>query len=216
MHRRPTGGTGLDAPPSSTTTPCPPRPTWSSWAAGYTGLSAAWELARRGRRHVVVVDGADIGRGASGRNGGMVHPGGKHDLATMLAMARGRDMWDDTVAAFEGVEALVAELGHDCDWRRSGHLELAGHPRHAAHLRAVAEAYDSIGEEARFLTADRSGRRDRLRPFRRRPPGDPQRVVCIRPSWWPPWPAPPWRPGPSCTDRPRPGGSSATAPGSAW
>ena len=117
---------------------------------GYTGLSAAWELARR-RRHVVVVDRDEIGRGASARNGGMVHPGGKHDLATLLAMPEGRRMWDDTVAAFEGVEAIVGELGIDCDWRRSGHLELARHPRHAAHLKAVAAAYSSIGEEARFV-----------------------------------------------------------------
>jgi glycine/D-amino acid oxidase-like deaminating enzyme len=142
---------GIDAPPSSPTA-LPPEADVAIVGAGYTGLSAAWELARR-RRHVVVVDTADIGRGASARNGGMVHPGGKHDLATMLAMPRGRDMWDDTVAAFEGVEALVAEVGDDCDWRRSGHLELAGHPRHAAHLRAVADAYAAIGEEARYLAA---------------------------------------------------------------
>jgi glycine/D-amino acid oxidase-like deaminating enzyme len=118
--------------------------------AGYTGLSAAWELARRERR-VVVVDRADIGRGASARNGGMVHPGGKHDLAAMLAMPRGRELWDDTVAAFEGVEALVTELGIDCDWHRRGHLELASHRRHASHLRAVANAYASIGEDARYI-----------------------------------------------------------------
>ncbi len=124
--------------------------------AGFTGLAAAWELARH-HRHVVVVDSHDIGRGASARNGGMVHPGGKHDLATMLAMPRGRAMWDDTVAAFEGVETLVTELGIDCDWRRSGHLELADHPRHVAHLRSVAHAYDSIGEDARFVGPDDLG-----------------------------------------------------------
>ncbi len=123
---------------------------------GYTGVSAAWELARRGR-HVVVVDCDGIGRGASARNGGMAHPGGKHDLAAMLAMDGGRAMWEDTVAAFEGLEALIAELDIDCDWRRSGHLELAGHPRHVAHLRSVADAYASIGEEARFVAAEDLG-----------------------------------------------------------
>jgi glycine/D-amino acid oxidase-like deaminating enzyme len=71
----------------------------------------------------------------------------------MLAMAGGRALWDDTVAAFEGVEALVNDLNLDCDWRRSGHIELADHPRHVAHLRSVADAYASIGEEARFVTA---------------------------------------------------------------
>jgi glycine/D-amino acid oxidase-like deaminating enzyme len=123
---------------------------------GFTGLAAAWELARR-HRHVVVVDRDEIGRGASARNGGMVHPGGKHDLATMLAMPRGREMWDDTVAAFEGVEALVTELDIACDWRRSGHLELADHPRHVSHLRSVADAYASIAEDARFVGPDELG-----------------------------------------------------------
>jgi glycine/D-amino acid oxidase-like deaminating enzyme len=142
---------GVDAPPSSGTA-MEAEADVVVVGAGYTGLAAAWELGRR-RRRVVVVDSDEIGRGASGRNGGMVHPGGKHDLATMLAMPRGRAMWDDTVAAFEGVEALVTELGIDCDWRRSGHLELADHPRHVAHLRSVARAYDAIGEEARFIAA---------------------------------------------------------------
>jgi glycine/D-amino acid oxidase-like deaminating enzyme len=75
----------------------------------------------------------------------------------MLAMAHGRAMWDDTVAAFEGVVELAAELGIDCDWRRSGHLELAHHPRLASHLRSVADAYSSIGEDARFVAADDLG-----------------------------------------------------------
>ncbi|HXQ58867.1 MAG TPA: FAD-binding oxidoreductase [Acidimicrobiales bacterium] len=153
----------VDAPPSSTTA-LPDEADVVIVGAGYTGLAAGWELARHGRR-VVVVDRDDIGRGASGRNGGMVHPGGKHDLATMLAMPRGRAMWDDTVAAFEGVEALVTELGLACDWRRSGHLELAGHPRHVGHLRSVAESYASIGEEARFLGPEDLGREIGSRAF---------------------------------------------------
>jgi glycine/D-amino acid oxidase-like deaminating enzyme len=124
--------------------------------AGYTGLAAGWELARR-RRHVVVVDRHAIGRGASGRNGGMVHPGGKHDLATVLALPRGRALWDDTVAAFEGIEAVVTELDLACDWRRSGHLELAEHSRHVDHLRSEAGTYASIGEDARFLAATELG-----------------------------------------------------------
>ena len=40
---------------------------------GYCGLSAAAELARRGRR-AVVLDARDLGWGASTRNGGMVLP----------------------------------------------------------------------------------------------------------------------------------------------
>jgi glycine/D-amino acid oxidase-like deaminating enzyme len=119
---------------------------------GYTGLAAAWELAKAGR-HVVVLDRDDIGAGASSRNGGMVHPGGKHNVSEFLAEPDGRRLWDETVAAFEGLGALAAELGIAFDWQRRGHVELAHHPRVAAAQRAVAEDYASIGEPAHFLDA---------------------------------------------------------------
>ncbi|HLM94785.1 MAG TPA: FAD-binding oxidoreductase [Acidimicrobiales bacterium] len=118
---------------------------------GYTGLAAALEISRGGR-HVVVLDRDDIGAGASSRNGGMAHPGGKHDVSEFLAEPNGRRLWDETVHAFEGVGALAAELGIEFDWQRCGHVELAHHPRVAAAQRAVADAYASIGEGARLLT----------------------------------------------------------------
>ena len=123
---------------------------------GYTGLAASLELARRAT-HVVVLDRHGVASGASSRNGGMVHPGAKHDLAALLAMPGGRRLWDDTVAAFEGLDALRQELGIECAFRRCGHVELAHHPRAAARLRAVADAYDAIGEHARFVDADELG-----------------------------------------------------------
>jgi len=119
---------------------------------GLTGLSAAVELAGAGRS-VAVLERAVVGQGASSRNGGMVHPGGKHDLATILAMPGGRALWDDTVAAFEGLQAWIGELGIDCGWRRSGHVELAHHPRLARQLAAVAAAHQSIGERVELLDA---------------------------------------------------------------
>jgi glycine/D-amino acid oxidase-like deaminating enzyme len=117
---------------------------------GYTGLAAAWEAARGGR-HVIVLDRDDIGAGASSRNGGMAHPGGKRSVAEFLAQPLGRVLWDETVAAFEGVGALSTELGIEFDWQRRGHIELAHHPRVVLHQRAVADAYASIDEPARFL-----------------------------------------------------------------
>jgi glycine/D-amino acid oxidase-like deaminating enzyme len=121
--------------------------------AGYTGLGAALELARAGRA-TLVVDRDAVASGASSRNGGMVHPGGKHSLSEYLAMPDGRALWDVTIAAFDNLEALVAECGIDCDWRRTGHLELAHHPRVVAGLRTEAEAFDAIGEPASFVDRD--------------------------------------------------------------
>jgi glycine/D-amino acid oxidase-like deaminating enzyme len=124
--------------------------------SGYTGLSAALEMARSGRQ-VLVLDRDDIAAGASSRNGGMAHPGGKHDLAEFLAEPWGRRLWDETVHAFEELRALGPELGIDFEWQRRGHLELAHHPRVVARQRAVANAYHSIGEDARFLSAAELG-----------------------------------------------------------
>jgi glycine/D-amino acid oxidase-like deaminating enzyme len=111
---------------------------------GYTGLAAALELARRGRS-VAVLDGGGIARGASSRNGGMVHPGVKHDLASLLAEPGGRRRFDDTVAAYDGLGALVAEYDIDCDFTETGHVELAHHPRQAEGLRRAADAYEHSG-----------------------------------------------------------------------
>jgi len=120
---------------------------------GYTGLGAALELARRGRS-VVVLDSGGIARGASSRNGGMVHPGVKRDLATLLGEPGGRRRFEDTVAAYDGLQALIEECAIDCDFAPTGHLELAHHPRQAEGLRRAAEAYASIGQAATFLSRD--------------------------------------------------------------
>jgi glycine/D-amino acid oxidase-like deaminating enzyme len=118
--------------------------------AGYTGLRAALSLARRGKP-VLVLDRDAPGGGASGRNGGMVHPGGPHDLATMLAEEDGRGRWQETVQAFEAVEQLIDELQADVGWQCCGHLQLAGHRRHLPQLRRAAEAHRSLGERARVV-----------------------------------------------------------------
>ena len=136
--------------PSAAPSPLPAEADVVVVGAGYTGLAAGLELAGRGR-HTVVLDRDEIGAGASSRNGGMVHPGTKHDLPTLLGMPDGKRMWDATVEVFEGLEKLIAELAIECDWRRTGHLELAHHPRLASSLSTEADTYRALGEPARFV-----------------------------------------------------------------
>jgi glycine/D-amino acid oxidase-like deaminating enzyme len=125
--------------------------------SGYTGTAAAWELARRGRS-VLVLEREGLGTGASSRNGGIVHAGGKHSVAEYLAIPGGRALWDDTVAAVDGLEALVAELGIDCGWRRCGHVELAHRPSRTAGLAEAARAAAHVGLPVAYLDrADLAG-----------------------------------------------------------
>ncbi|MFP3608184.1 FAD-dependent oxidoreductase, partial [Paraburkholderia sp. SIMBA_053] len=52
--------------------------------AGFTGLSAALALGKRGAS-VVVVDAGRVGGGASGRNGGQVNTGVAQDFVALAA-----------------------------------------------------------------------------------------------------------------------------------
>jgi glycine/D-amino acid oxidase-like deaminating enzyme len=121
--------------------------------AGYTGLTAARELARRGRA-VLVLDRGRPGRAASGRNGGMVIPGLHDGLAASVRRPDSLERWDESVRAVEELEQTIGDLGIACSWQRTGHVELAGHPRHRAALRAAADARSERRERARFLEGD--------------------------------------------------------------
>ncbi len=87
---------------------------------GYTGLAAAIELAGRGV-DVVVLEGAEIGSGASGRNGGQIHTGQRIDpetLAQQLGADAARELWDMAEDAKAHLRILIEDCDIDCDLRR--------------------------------------------------------------------------------------------------
>jgi glycine/D-amino acid oxidase-like deaminating enzyme len=98
--------------------------------AGYTGLSAGRELARRGAS-VVVLDAERVGFGASSRNGGQVLTGLKLDSSTLLARygeRRARELFDISIESIEALERLIEQEQLDCEYHRSGHLDAANKP----------------------------------------------------------------------------------------
>src|SRR6516165_2075497 len=114
--------------------------------AGFTGLSAARTLAKRGAR-VAVLEAENVGWGASSRNGGMVLSGLKL-AATTLVERYGREaakrMYAASLESIDAVEELVREEGIACDFSRSGHLEVACKPKHFDEFRRTVE---TIGRE---------------------------------------------------------------------
>jgi glycine/D-amino acid oxidase-like deaminating enzyme len=95
--------------------------------AGFTGLSAALALAKRGAK-VVVLESETIGWGASSRNGGMVLTGlklGVNDLISKYGRELTRRMYTASLETIDCVERIVKEEGIDCDFARTGHLEVA-------------------------------------------------------------------------------------------
>lgn len=117
---------------------------------GLAGLSAALNLRERGFS-VVLLEGAQIGFGASGRNGGQVISGfacGIDTLRAQLGDSLAKQMWNMSVEAVEIIEQRVSQHRIDCDWRR-GYISVAVKPRQMQELedwqREAAQTYDYSG-----------------------------------------------------------------------
>lgn len=123
---------------------------------GYTGLSAALHLAEAGRR-VVLLEAAQPGWGASGRNGGQVNPGLKSNPADIEARF-GPDIGGRMVALAGGCGDLVFDLiarhGIACDATRPGWVRAATTPRALAALTDVARQWRARGADVDPLDAD--------------------------------------------------------------
>src|SRR5215475_4778061 len=100
--------------------------------AGFTGLSAARTLAKHGAK-IAVLEAQTVGWGASSRNGGMVLTGLKltaTDLISRYGKEVAKRMFAASLDAISTVEQVVADERIDCNFSRSGHLEVANKPRH--------------------------------------------------------------------------------------
>jgi glycine/D-amino acid oxidase-like deaminating enzyme len=94
---------------------------------GYTGLSAALHLAEAGR-DVALIERRAPGWGASGRNGGQVIAGVKHDPEVLLALfgaSVGERMVETVGAAPDAVFGLIARHGIGCDAVQAGWIQPA-------------------------------------------------------------------------------------------
>ena len=112
--------------------------------AGFTGLSAARTLARRGAR-VAVLESETIGWGASSRNGGMVLTGlklGVNQLISSYGRELAARMYAASLATIDCVEQIVREENVDCDFSRCGHLEVACKQKHFDDYERQAEVIE--------------------------------------------------------------------------
>ncbi|MFE0256189.1 FAD-dependent oxidoreductase [Streptomyces sp. NPDC059010] len=121
---------------------------------GIAGLSATWELARRGRE-VAVLEARRLAAGVTG-----------HTTAKLTALhtliydhlrrtrgAEGARLYARSQsAAIRHAEGIVDELGIDCDWEEAAAFTYAESPRRVAELRAEAEAAAEAGLPAEFVT----------------------------------------------------------------
>ena len=87
---------------------------------GFTGLSAALNLAERGMK-VVLLEAERIGYGASGRCGGLIGSGQRRDpleAEKMFGHARSKLLWDFAELAKQEVRDRVAQHNINCDLQK--------------------------------------------------------------------------------------------------
>lgn len=103
---------------------------------GFTGLSAALALAKKGISAAVLEQGT-VGCEASGRNGGHCNNGLAHDFGSIcdrFGNERARELYRAFDAGVDLVGELTAEHRIDCDFVRNGKLKLAAKPAHVARM----------------------------------------------------------------------------------
>ncbi|MFI1739635.1 NAD(P)/FAD-dependent oxidoreductase [Streptomyces sioyaensis] len=125
---------------------------------GYSGLWTALIAKERDpARDVVLIEGAEIGWAASGRNGGFCAASLTHGLGNGLAR------WPDELATLEklGIRNLdaigdaVARYGIDCAFERTGEIDIATEPHQVAELQEFAEDAAELGlDRHTFLDED--------------------------------------------------------------
>ena len=124
---------------------------------GYTGLSAAYHLARDHGIDVRVLEAGHIGWGASGRNGGFCCVGGTglqpRGVIRHFGVEAARDWYRAQVQAVELVRGLAADEHIDVDAFGAAEVEIAHSRRAFSGLEADYEAMTRVlGLNAELLT----------------------------------------------------------------
>ncbi|MEV5127817.1 FAD-dependent oxidoreductase [Streptomyces decoyicus] len=125
---------------------------------GYSGLWTALIAKERDpERDVVLIEGAEIGWAASGRNGGFCASSLTHGLGNGLAR------WPNELATLEelgirnldAIEEAVARYDIDCAFERTGEIDIATEPHQIAELKEFAEDAAGLGlDRHTFLDED--------------------------------------------------------------
>ena len=127
---------------------------------GYTGLwTAIIAKERDPSRDVVLIEAHECGSAASGRNGGFMDASLTHGVGNAISR------WPDEVEILEElgirnlneIEASIKKYGIECDYQRSGVIDVANSTHPPSYLEEVRAEYDlltGLGYDVEWLDAD--------------------------------------------------------------
>ena len=138
--------TTVNMPSDSSLHPIPQKADTAIIGGGYTGLSAAITLAKRGV-NVVLLEAETVGWGASSRNGGMTLTGLKVPMQTIIkkyGRELAKELFQASIDSVNTVEEIVKQEGINCGFARTGHLLAANKPKH----------YEALKDEVDFMAKE--------------------------------------------------------------
>jgi glycine/D-amino acid oxidase-like deaminating enzyme len=121
---------------------------------GYTGLwTAIIAKERDPGRGVVLLEASTIGSGASGRNGGFMESSLTHGVAN------GQQRFPDELGVLESlglanldaIEQAIKHYGIDCDYERTGVIDVATQPHHLTELTDDYRQLAALGQDVVLL-----------------------------------------------------------------
>jgi glycine/D-amino acid oxidase-like deaminating enzyme len=127
---------------------------------GFTGLWSAYLLLEEDpARKVVILEGNQVGYGASGRNGGFVMTLVHHSLESLAELTGddgARSIHAAAMRSVDHVSSVIREEAIDCDPMPSGLLMVSGSPPEDARIEATVAAAERLGfsNVIRYLSRD--------------------------------------------------------------
>lgn len=109
---------------------------------GINGCAAAYYLAKKGVKDVIVLEASDsIGHGGSSRNGGGVRQSGRDVRELPYVMYGIQHLWP----------GLSDELGVDVEYTQKGNLRLGKTEKHLEKLKTLADNAKKVGLDVRMI-----------------------------------------------------------------
>lgn len=125
--------------------------------AGFTGLTTALELSRKGLR-VVLLEAQEAGFGGSGRNAGHCTPTFSYyslpSLRKMLGEPWAERLIKRQTRANDRVSEMIATYNIDCEWVKNGYAMGALRPGAMSVLKTKSDQYAEAGANCRIIDAD--------------------------------------------------------------
>jgi glycine/D-amino acid oxidase-like deaminating enzyme len=122
---------------------------------GFTGLSAAYHIRNKfPDKHIVLLEGACCGYGASGRNGGFCIA---TDLIREFQDAEPEVRQANLEISYYGlkfIKRMIAEHGLECDLEENGMLGVALNEKHVRELEAYQDKLKSFGLDSTLLRGE--------------------------------------------------------------